>query len=131
MYVQKPWHYNIICRLLPGHLAPITKTIQVRRTRYAGNYWRSNYEAIGDILLRTASHGRAKKGWPARIYIQQLSADTESSLEDFPGGMDDRDDMWEMVREIHADSRAWWSWWYSVLMLNWIVWNRIICIKWI
>ena len=56
------------CRQYPtkqelyGHLPPITKTIQIRRTRYAGHCWRSRDELISDVLLWTHSHGRAKAG---------------------------------------------------------------------
>ena len=32
------------------HLAPITKTIQVRRTRHAGHCWRSRDELMRDVL---------------------------------------------------------------------------------
>ena len=42
------------------HLPPITKTIQVRRTRHAGHCWRSKDELISDVLLWTPTHGRAK-----------------------------------------------------------------------
>ena len=35
---------------LYGHLPPITKTIQVRRTRHAGHCWRSRDELIRDVL---------------------------------------------------------------------------------
>ena len=41
---------------LYGYLAPITKTIQVRRTKYAGHCWRSGGELISDVLLWTPSH---------------------------------------------------------------------------
>ena len=37
------------------------------------------------------SHGRAKVGRPARIYLQQLCTDTGCSRKDLPGAMDDRD----------------------------------------
>ena len=47
---------------LYGHLPPITKTIQVRRTRHAGHCWRSRDELIRDVLLWTPTHGRAKAG---------------------------------------------------------------------
>ena len=49
---------------LYGHLPPITKTIQVRRTRHAGHCWRSKDEHISDILLWTPTYGRVKAGWP-------------------------------------------------------------------
>ena len=57
---------------LYGHLPPIMKTIQVRRTRHAGHYWRSKDEPISDVLRWTYSNRRAKAELPARIYIQQL-----------------------------------------------------------
>ena len=46
------------------------KTIQVRRTRHAGHCWRSRDELIRDVLLWIPTHGRAKAGRPARMYIQ-------------------------------------------------------------
>ena len=45
---------------LYGHEPPITKTIKVRQTRHAGHCWRRKDKLISDILLWTASHGRAK-----------------------------------------------------------------------
>ena len=75
---------------LYGHLPPITKTIQVKRHRYAGYRWRSRDELVSDILLWTPSYGRDKVGRPARTYIPQHFADTGCSLEDIPGEMDDR-----------------------------------------
>ena len=38
------------------------KTIQVRRTRHTGHYWRSRDELISDVLQWTPSHGRTKAG---------------------------------------------------------------------
>ena len=64
--------------------APITKTIQVRRTRHAGHCWRSRGELIRDVLLWIPTHGRAKAGRPARTYIQQLCEDTGCCPEDLP-----------------------------------------------
>ena len=75
---------------LHGHLPPITKTIQVRRTRHAGHCWRSRDELIRDVLLWTPTHGRAKAGRPARIYIQQICEDTGCSPDDQPEAMNDR-----------------------------------------
>ena len=96
---------------LYGHLPPITKTIQVRRTRHAGHCWRSRNELISDVLLWTPTHGRAKAGRPARTYIQQLCEDTGCSPEDLPEAMNDREKWREWVRDIRATSTTWW-WWY-------------------
>ena len=76
---------------LYGHLPPISKTIQVRRTRHAGHCWRSRDELISDVLLWTPTHGRAKAGRPAQTYIQQLCEDTGCSPEDLPEAMNDRE----------------------------------------
>ena len=46
---------------LYGHLPPITKTIQVRRTRHAGHCWRSRDELISDVLLWTPHMAEQKQ----------------------------------------------------------------------
>ena len=91
-------------------LPPITKTIQVKRTRHAGHCWRSRDELISDILLWTPSHGRAKEGRPARTYIQQLCVDTGCSLEYLLGAMDDRQGWQERVKEIRTVGVTWCPW---------------------
>ena len=83
---------------------PITKTIQVRRTRHAGHCWKSRDELISDVLLWTPTHGRAKAGRPARTYTQQLCEDTGCSPEDLPEAMNDREKWRERVRDIRATS---------------------------
>ena len=87
---------------LYGHLPPITKTIQVRRTRHAGHCWRGKDELISDVLLWIPAYGRAKAGQPAQTYIQQLCEDTGCSPEDLPEAMNDREKWRERVRDIHA-----------------------------
>ena len=74
--LNKSWQQHPTRHQLYGHLPPITKTIQVRRTRHAGHCWRSRDELIRDVLLWIPTHGRAKAGRPARTYIQQLCEDT-------------------------------------------------------
>ena len=109
--LNKSWRQHPTKQQLYVHLPPITKTIQVRQTRHAGHCWRSRDGLISDILLWTPLHGWAKAKWPARTYIQQLSADTGCSLEDLLEVMDDREGYRERVREIHADGVTWW-WWH-------------------
>ena len=109
--MNKSWKQHPIRQQLYGQLPPISKTIQVRRTRHTGHSWRCKDELISDVLLWTPSH-RTKVGRPARTYIQQLCTDTRGSLEDFPGTMDDRDEWRKRVREICACSARWWWWWW-------------------
>ena len=78
--LNKSWRQHPTKHQLYGHLPPIKKTIQVRRTRHAGHYWWSKDELISDVLLWTLAYGQAKAGRPARTYIQQLCEDTGCNL---------------------------------------------------
>ena len=82
--LNKSWRQHPTRHQLYGHLPPITKTIQVRRTRHAGHCWRSKDELVSDVLLWTPTYGQAKAGRPARTYIQQLCEDTGCNIEDLP-----------------------------------------------
>ena len=110
--LNKSWRQHPTKQQLYGHLPPIMKTIKIRWTRYVEHCWRSRDELISDVLLWTHSHGRAKAGWPARIYIEQHCADMGCSPENLPEVMDDREGWRERFRDIHADSATWWWWWW-------------------
>ena len=110
--VNKSWWQHPTKHQLYGHLPPITKTIQVRRTRHAGHCWRSRNEFISNVLLWTPTYGRAKAGRPARTYIQQLCEDTGCSPEDLPEAMNDREKWRERARDIRASGKTWWWWWW-------------------
>ena len=110
--LNKSWQQHPTRHQLYGHLPPITKTIQVRRTRHAGYCWRSRDELIRDVLLWIPTHGRAKAGRPARTYIQQLCEDTGCCPEDLPWAMNDREEWRERIRDIRAASTIWWWWWW-------------------
>ena len=105
--LNKSWQQHPTKYQLYGHQLPITKTIQVRRTRHAGHCWRSRDELISDVL---PTYGRAKAGRPARTYIQQLWEDTGCSHEDLPDVMNDREKWRERVRDIRASGTTWWWW---------------------
>ena len=47
--LNKSWRQHPTKHQLYDHLPPITKTIQVRRTRHAGHCWRSRDELISDV----------------------------------------------------------------------------------
>ena len=110
--LNKSWRQHPTRLQLYGHLPPITKTIQVRRTRHAGHCWRSKDELISDVLLWTPTHGCARVGRPARTYIQQLCEDTGCNPEDLPEAMNDREKWRETVRDIRAGGATWWWWWW-------------------
>ena len=106
--LNKSWRQHPTRHQLYGHLPPIMKTIQVRRTRHAGHCWRSKDELVSDVLLWTPTYGQAKTGWPARTYIQQLCEDTGCNPEDLPEAMNDREKWREMVRDVCAGGTTWW-----------------------
>ena len=100
--LNKSWRQHPTRQQLYGHLPPITKTIQVRRTRHAGHCWRSKDELISDVLLWNPAYGRAKAGRPAGTYIQQVCEDTGCSPEDLLEAMNDWEKWREQVRDIRA-----------------------------
>ena len=101
--LNKSWRPHPTRHQLYGHLPPVTKTIQARRTRHAGHCLRSRGELISDVLLWNPTYGRAKAGRPARTYIQQLREDTGCSTEDHPEAMNDMEKWRERVRDIRAN----------------------------
>ena len=117
--LNKSWRQYPTKHQLYGHLPPISKTIQVRRTRHAGHCWRSRDELISDLLLWTPTYGRARAERPARTYIQQLCEDTGCSPEDLPEAMNDREKWRERVRDIRASGMTWWWWWWRLRRQQW------------
>ena len=95
--LNKSLRQNPTRHQLYGHLPPIMKTIQVRRTRHAGHCWRSRDELISDVLLWTPTHGRAKAGRPARkICLRRWTkgkcGERESGISVLPARHNDDDD---------------------------------------
>ena len=97
--LNKSWRQHPTKHQLYGHLPPITKTIQVRRTRHTGHCKKSRDELISDVLLWTPTYGQAKAGRPARTYIQQLCEDMGCSSENLPEAMNDREKWRERVKD--------------------------------
>ena len=110
--MDKTWRQYPTKQQLYGHLPPIIKTIQVRRTRQVGHCWRSRDELISDVLLWIPSYGRAKSGRPARTYIQQLYADTGCTPEDQPEEMGNREG-W-----VAREGQGYPCWWHDIMMMN-------------
>ena len=115
--LNKSWLKHPTRHQLYGHLPPIMKTIQLKRTRHTGHCWRSKDELIIDVLLWTPAYGQAKAGWPAQTCIQQLCEDMGCSPEDLPEAMNDREKWRERVRDIRAGGTTWWWWWWWWLFL--------------
>ena len=86
--LNKFWRKHPTKQKVYEHLPLITKTIKIRRNRYAGHWWRSRDELKSDVLLWTPSYGRVKAGRPARTYVQEFCADMGCSPKDLPEAMD-------------------------------------------
>ena len=59
--LNKSWRQHPTKQQLYDHLFPITKTIQVRRSRHEGHCWRSRDELISDVLLWTPHMAEQKQ----------------------------------------------------------------------
>ena len=81
-----------------SHLHPISKTIQVRRTRHTGHCGKRKDKPVCYILQWTPTHACANVDWSPRTYLHQFWADTGFSLEDLPVAMDDSDGWREKFR---------------------------------
>ena len=112
--LNKAWRQHPKKQQHYGHLPPITKTIQVRRTRHTTDCWNNRDELISDILCGPLHMDEERQD----DQLQQLCADIGCSLEDFLGTMDDRNGWWERVRKIRAGGVTWWWWWWWV----WLKW---------
>ena len=125
--LNKYWKQHPTRQQLYARLPPISRTIQIKRTRFVGHSWRSKDKLISNVLLWTSSHGQAGTGRPTRTYLPQLYTDTGFSQEYLQEGIDDRDE-WcvcvcvcmrerererereRRVREIRASGMTWWWW---------------------
>ena len=105
-YIKKSWKQDFTKQQLYGHPPPISKTIQIRRTRHPEHCWRSKDELINDVLIWTHSHGRTSVGRSTRTYLQQFCTDTGCRLEDPPEVMEDRDEWRERERERERESQG-------------------------
>ena len=56
--LNKSWKHHPSKQLQYGHLPPISKTIQIRRTIYTGHCWWSKDKLISELLLWTPLHRR-------------------------------------------------------------------------
>ena len=59
--LNKSWQQHPTRHQLYGHLPPITKTIQVRRTRHAGHCWRSRDVTHTEMYSYGSLHTAAQK----------------------------------------------------------------------
>ena len=75
--LNKSWKQHSTRHQLYGHLPPITKTIQVRRTRHAGHYWRSRDELISDVLLWTPIYGQLEHTYSSSMRIRDVARGDE------------------------------------------------------
>ena len=110
--LNRPWRQHPTKHQLYGHLPPITKTIQVRRTRYAGHGWGSRDELISDAFLWTPhmaeqkQDGQVEHTYSSSVRIRDVALKTCQRR-------------WTIGRSGERGSgisvlaaRWWWWWWW-------------------
>ena len=102
--LNKSWRQHPTRHQLYGHLPPVTKTIQVRRTRHAGHCWRRAHKWCS--LLTWSSKSRTTS---SNLHTAALWG---CSPEDRPEEMNDREACRERVRDIRAGGMTLPWWWY-------------------
>ena len=122
--LNKSWRQHPTRQQMYGHLPPIPKTIQVRRTRHAGHCWRSRNELIRDCTLMDPHT------WPCKNQDDQHEHTFSSYvrirhvvLKTLPRAMNGREEWRERVRDIRTTSATWWWWWWLLsnsINFNWI-----------
>ena len=80
--LNKSWKQYSTKQQMYNHWPPISQTIQVSRTRYAGYYWRNVGELISKVLPWASTQGLTGFSWPTKSYIHQLCGYTRYRLED-------------------------------------------------
>ena len=105
--LNKSWRQHPTKHQLYGHLPPITKTTQVRRTWHAGHSWRSRDELIS-VYSYGPPHMAEKKQDDKLEHTYGSSEDTGCSPNDLPEAMNDREKWREGARDIHAGGTTWW-----------------------
>ena len=99
--LNKFWRQHPTKQLLYGHLPPITKTIQVRRTRHAGHCWRSRDE----LMMYSCGPPHMDKQRQDDLLEPTYNS---SVLENLPEAVDDKEGWRVRVREIHGTTWWWW-----------------------
>ena len=82
---------------LYGHLPPISKTIQIRRTPQEKHGW------TREVFLWNLQHRQVSVSRPKIIYQQQFCPDTGCWLEDLPGAIADKNQWAERERDWERD----------------------------
>ena len=103
---------------LYGYLPTISQATQVRRTRHAGQYWRSKDQVIGDVLLWTPTYGRTSLCWSASTYTYPICADTRCNLKGLRGWLEtDSESESERERERERESQESPCWLCDLMMI--------------
>ena len=111
--LNKSWRQHPTRHQLHVHLPPITKTIQVRRTRHAGHCRRSEDELISDVLQWTPHMAEQKQDDLLEQTYSSCVRIRDVALKTWPEAMNDREKWRERIRDIRASGTTWWWWWWS------------------
>ena len=106
--LNKSWRQHPIKQQLYGHLLPITKTIQVKRTR-GTHKWHTPVEPF-----KWTSKGldnQLEPTYNSSEQIHDIALKTSRKRWTIETGRE-RERERERVRDIRAGSKTWWWWWW-------------------
>ena len=88
---------------LYGDIPKISKSIRMKRLRFAGHCWRSKYELASDMILSQPQHGNRSRGRPSKTYIYQMRDDTDLlTIDEIKTAMYDREGWKKYVMDYRA-----------------------------
>ena len=127
---DKSWQQHSTNKQLNDHLPPISKTVQVRRTRHVDYCWRTKSELSSDVFLLTPTYECPRVGLPARTYISSVR--TQDVVWRTCLGEREREREWDREREWRERERErerkrelcvvsatwWWCWWWCWMYVD-------------
>ena len=100
--LNKSWRQHPTRHQLYGHLAPITKTMKVRRTKHPGHCCRNRDELISDVLLWTPHVAEQKQDDQLEHTFSRYVSIRDVAPEDLPEAMNDMEEWRLRVRYTRA-----------------------------
>ena len=98
------WEDKVPNTELYGNLPTLSSELRQRRLRFAGHCWRRKEELCSQLLLWEPSHGKRRRGAPAKTYVDMLEEDTGIEKENLQNLMGDR----VLWRDVVGDIRSPW-----------------------
>ena len=131
--LNNSWQQHPTRRQLYGHLPPITKTIQARRTRHAGHCWRSKDEIVSYVLPHMANQKQddlLEHSYSSYVMIRDVTLKT-CRRRWMIGKRWERGSGMSVLAARHDDDDEWW--WFFLSLLQRVLKKPVgmLAINWI